>query len=182
MPSVYSAELSEFVFAAGVEADARRDRPDLMYLSTTDYVQHKHAPGTDGANAFYAMMDRYLGELDALGCTIVLTADHGMNAKTTRWTQPDVIYLQDVLDGWLGAGKRARDPADHRPLRRAPRRARLVRDRLPADGSDVDAMLERIARAARHRVGAARAPRPRSASSCRPTASATWSSSPSARP
>ena len=28
------------------------------------------------------MMDGYLGKLDALGCTIVLTADHGMNAKT----------------------------------------------------------------------------------------------------
>jgi hypothetical protein len=37
-----------------------RTRPDVMYLSTTDYVQHKHAPGTQGANAFYAMMDRYL--------------------------------------------------------------------------------------------------------------------------
>ncbi len=32
-------------------ADARRARPDVMYLSTTDYVQHKHAPGTAGANA-----------------------------------------------------------------------------------------------------------------------------------
>ena len=57
-------------------------RPDVMYLSTTDYVQHKHAPGTDGADAFYRMMDGYLGKLDAMGCTIVLTADHGMNAKT----------------------------------------------------------------------------------------------------
>ncbi|MEO6746560.1 MAG: alkaline phosphatase family protein, partial [Caldimonas sp.] len=45
LPKVYSADLSEFVFAAGVKIMAR-DRPDLMYLSTTDYVQHKHAPGT----------------------------------------------------------------------------------------------------------------------------------------
>ena len=43
-----------------------------------------------------------------------------------------MIYLQDVLDGWLGAGQGARHPADHRSLRRAPRRARLVRHRLPA--------------------------------------------------
>ncbi|MCX7275660.1 MAG: alkaline phosphatase family protein, partial [Burkholderiales bacterium] len=81
VPDVYSAELSEFVFAAGVQL-MRRQRPDLMYLSTTDYIQHKHAPGTPGANDFYAMMDRYLGELDAAGCVIALTADHGMNAKT----------------------------------------------------------------------------------------------------
>ena len=42
---VYSAALSEFVFRAGV-ALLERERPDIMYLSTTDYVQHKHAPGT----------------------------------------------------------------------------------------------------------------------------------------
>jgi phosphonoacetate hydrolase len=106
VPSVYSAELSEFVFAAGVMlmANAGR-RPDVMYLSTTDYVQHKHAPGTPGADAFYAMMDRYLGQLDAMGCVIALTADHGMNAKTRMDGQPDVIYLQDVLDGWLKPGR-----------------------------------------------------------------------------
>ena len=104
LPSVYSAELSEFVFAAGVKL-MERDRPDLMYLSTTDYVQHKAAPGSPAANAFYAMMDRYLVRLDALGCTIALTADHGMNAKHRADGAPDVIYLQDLLDGWLGAGK-----------------------------------------------------------------------------
>jgi phosphonoacetate hydrolase len=103
VPSVYSAELSEFVFAAGVKL-MERDRPDLMYLSTTDYVQHKAAPGAPAANSFYAMMDRYLARLDALGCTIALTADHGMNAKHRADGSPDVIYLQDVLDGWLGAG------------------------------------------------------------------------------
>ena len=102
VPDVYSAGLSEFVFAAGVQLMKTR-RPDVMYLSTTDYIQHKHAPGDEGANAFYAMMDRYLGELDAMGCVIALTADHGMNAKVRMDAQPDVIYLQDVLDGWLGA-------------------------------------------------------------------------------
>ena len=105
LPSVYSAELSEFVFAAGVKLMQREARPDVMYLSTTDYVQHKHAPGTEGADAFYAMMDKYLGQLDALGCVIALTADHGMNAKTQMNAQPDVIYLQDVLDDWLGVSK-----------------------------------------------------------------------------
>jgi len=106
VPDVYSAELSEFVFAAGAKLMQRPkdQRPDVMYLSTTDYVQHKHAPGTAGANAFYAMMDRYLAALDELGCVIALTADHGMNAKTWMDGSPDVIYLQDQLDRWLGAG------------------------------------------------------------------------------
>jgi phosphonoacetate hydrolase len=104
VPDVYSAGLSEFVFAAGVKL-MERDRPEIMYLSTTDYIQHKHAPGTPVANDFYAMMDGYLAKLDAMGCTIVVTADHGMNAKFGADGQPDVIYLQDVFDGWVGKDK-----------------------------------------------------------------------------
>ena len=103
VPSVYSAELSEFVFAAGVKLLETR-RPDLMYLSTTDYIQHKFAPGTEGANRFYAMMDRYLARMDAMGVTIALTADHGMNAKTKPDGSPNVIYLQDAIDDWIGTG------------------------------------------------------------------------------
>ena len=104
VPDVYSAGLSEFVFAAGVKL-MERDRPEIMYLSTTDYIQHKHAPGTPVANDFYSMMDGYLAKLDAMGCTIVVTADHGMNAKFGADGQPDVIYLQDVFDKWLGEAK-----------------------------------------------------------------------------
>jgi phosphonoacetate hydrolase len=104
VPDVYSAQLSEFVFAAGVKL-MERDRPEIMYLSTTDYIQHKHAPGTPVANAFYRMMDGYLAQLDALGCVVALTADHGMNAKHGADGQPDVLYLQDLFDKWLGTDK-----------------------------------------------------------------------------
>ena len=103
VPEVYSADLSEFIFAAGVKL-IEEERADLMYLSTTDYVQHKNAPGSGGANDFYAMMDGYFHKLDALGAVLVLTADHGMNAKHTAEGDPDVIYLQDVLDGWRNEG------------------------------------------------------------------------------
>jgi len=100
IPDVYSAELSEFVFDAGVKLMGDR-RPDIMYLSTTDYIQHKHAPGTPVANRFYAMMDGYWAQLDAAGATLGLTADHGMNAKFGEDGQPNVIYLQNVLDEML---------------------------------------------------------------------------------
>ena len=102
LPSVYSADLSEFVFAAGVWL-MQHQRPDVMYLSTTDYIQHKFAPGTAGANAFYAMMDGYLQQLEDMGCVIALTADHGMNAKVGMDGLPQVIYLQDWFDAWLGS-------------------------------------------------------------------------------
>jgi phosphonoacetate hydrolase len=101
VPEVYSAELSEFVFAAGVKL-LREWHPDVMYLTTTDYIQHKHAPGDPLANDFYAMFDRHLGELDAMGAAIVVTADHGMKPKHLPDGSPAVIYAQDLLDGWLG--------------------------------------------------------------------------------
>jgi phosphonoacetate hydrolase len=104
LASVYSADLSEFVFAAGAKL-LKAKRPDIMYLSTTDYIQHKYAPGDDVANDFYRMMDGYLAEMDAMGAEIVLTADHGMNDKHGDDMKPQVVYLQDVLDGWLGAAK-----------------------------------------------------------------------------
>ncbi|MBZ9746196.1 phosphonoacetate hydrolase [Mesorhizobium sp. CO1-1-7] len=101
VPEVYSAELSEFVFAAGVQL-LREFRPDIMYLTTTDYVQHKYAPGVPQANAFYEMFDKYLTKLDALGAAIVVTADHGMKPKHKADGAPDVVYVQDLLDEWLG--------------------------------------------------------------------------------
>ena len=101
VPEVYSAELSEFVFAAGVRL-LRDWKPDVMYLTTTDYVQHKYAPQDAEAKAFYAMFDRYLGQLDAMGAAIVVTADHGMKPKHLADGSPAVVYVQDLMDGWLG--------------------------------------------------------------------------------
>ena len=103
VPEVYSAGLSEFAFAAGAKLLASF-KPDLMYLSTTDYIQHKTGPGTKIANDFYAMIDRYLAKMDALGAIIVATADHGMNDKHKADGSPQVVYLQSIIDGWLGAG------------------------------------------------------------------------------
>jgi phosphonoacetate hydrolase len=101
VPEVYSAGLSEFVFAAGVKL-LKEWKPDVMYLSTTDYIQHKFAPDEQGAKDFYAMFDRYLAELDAMGAAIVITADHGMKPKHDANGDPAVIYIQDTLDEWLG--------------------------------------------------------------------------------
>jgi phosphonoacetate hydrolase len=103
LPSVYSAALSETVFAAG-QWLLQTERPDLLYLSTTDYIQHKHAPGTAAANDFYRMMDGYFAAFETLGATVALTADHGMNGKTDASGAPKVVYLQDLLDRWLGKG------------------------------------------------------------------------------
>lgn len=100
---VYSALLSEHVFKRGVEL-MRSTKPDIMYLSTSDYVQHTYPPGSDEANRFYAVIDRCLGDLDSSGETIVVTADHGMRAKTDKEGRPRILFLQELLDTWFGLG------------------------------------------------------------------------------
>ena len=100
-PNVYSAELSEFVFAAGVKL-MREWSPDLMYLTTTDYIQHKYAPDDAEAKSFYRVFDTYLHQLDAMGAAIIVTADHGMKPKHLADGSPAVVYVQDLMDDWLG--------------------------------------------------------------------------------
>jgi phosphonoacetate hydrolase len=103
IPDVYSAELSEYVLAAGLEL-LRRERPDVMYLSLTDYVQHKHPPGDPVARAFYAMLDRYFDAFDREGAVLGITGDHGMNAKVKPDGTPNVVYLAPLVEALAGPG------------------------------------------------------------------------------
>jgi phosphonoacetate hydrolase len=103
VPAVYSGDLSLFVLQAGVKLLAEH-RPDILYLSTSDYIQHKHAPGTAEANAFMAGVDAALAGLLAYDIRLVLTADHGMKPKHRADGSPNVIYLAPLLDEALGAG------------------------------------------------------------------------------
>jgi len=103
LPDIYSPELSLFVLEAGIRLLELR-QPALLYLSLTDYVQHKYAPGEPEADRYYRNMDAMFGRLDALGAAVALTADHGMNDKSNPDGSPKVIWLQDVLDARFGKG------------------------------------------------------------------------------
>ncbi len=104
LPDAYSAELSLFALEAGIRV-LEREKPDLLFISLSDYVQHKYAPGSREANEFYVGIDRALGRMAALGATLAITADHGMNDKSDAAGAPRVVFLQDVLDRQYGAGK-----------------------------------------------------------------------------
>jgi phosphonoacetate hydrolase len=101
LPDMYSMALSLFVLDAGIKLLQMAHR-DLMYLSLTDYVQHKYAPDEAEARRFYEALDRRFGQFEALGAVVVLTADHGMNDKSDADGRPKVIWLQDLLDARFG--------------------------------------------------------------------------------
>ncbi len=102
-PDMYSMELSLFVLEAGIRL-MQKSRPDLMYLSLTDYVQHKYAPREAEARRFYRELDARFGRLAALDVAVALVADHGMNDKSNGDGEPNVIWLQDILDAKFGKG------------------------------------------------------------------------------
>lgn len=96
VPGVYDPACSIACLWAGVRL-LEQKRTDFLYLSTTDFVQHKYAPDHPEALAFYRELDRALDALDQLGAAIGVTADHGMNAKTTAGGEPNVRYLESDL-------------------------------------------------------------------------------------
>lgn len=102
-PDQYSADLSLFVLDAGVKILSSY-RSQLMYLSTSDYVQHKHAPGEPEADDFHHAIDARIAELIALGATVAVTADHGMNDKAASDGTANVVYLEEELNTRFGAG------------------------------------------------------------------------------
>src|SRR6266542_90861 len=104
-PPIYSAEASLFVLWAGV-ALLEQARADFLYLSTTDFIQHKFAPAAPESVEFYAAIDVVLGRLLDLGAIVGLTADHGMNAKQKPDGSPNVIYLESELTKKYGKGFR----------------------------------------------------------------------------
>ena len=103
-PGIYDPEASVFCLEAGARL-LQRGEIDLMYLSTTDFVQHKFAPGAPEAAAFYRRLDVFLGELHDCGAVVGITADHGMNDKTRADGSPNVQYLGSLLEA---AGLEAR--------------------------------------------------------------------------
>jgi phosphonoacetate hydrolase len=102
-PDLYSADLSLFVLDAGIRL--LETRPiDLMYLSLSDYVQHKYAPHEPEAIDFMREVDRRVERLVALGAVVGIVADHGMNDMAADDGTPNVVYLGDVLDAEYGRG------------------------------------------------------------------------------
>lgn len=95
-PGIYDPEASVFCIEAGARLMDRKTT-DVLYLSTTDFVQHKWAPHEPEAIAFYARLDEFLGQLHASGAIVAITADHGMNGKTMEDGSPNVRYLETIL-------------------------------------------------------------------------------------
>lgn len=104
-PAIYSGDASLYVLRAGVRL-LTSGRADLLYLSTTDFMQHKYAPEAPESLEFYGAIDAEIGALLANNAIVGVTADHGMNAKQNADGTPNVIYLETELTAQFGPGFR----------------------------------------------------------------------------
>lgn len=104
-PEIYSGDASTYVLEAGA-ALAEQGVADFLYLSTTDFMQHKFAPEAPEILDFHAKIDAAIGRLLDTGCTVALTADHGMNAKNDAAGNPKVIFVESLLHEKFGSGLR----------------------------------------------------------------------------
>lgn len=96
-PGPYEWDMSHYAIEIGIAVSRKIGPLDLMYLSTTDFVQHAEGPGGKMADRFFRRFDELLGELLDLGYLVGITADHGMNAKHHPDGTPRVHYLEDAL-------------------------------------------------------------------------------------
>ncbi|MGK7870846.1 phosphonoacetate hydrolase [Falsiroseomonas sp. E2-1-a20] len=101
VPEQYSAELSLFVLDAGL-ALLRAGRARFLYLSLSDYVQHRHAPEAPEAREFLRAADQRIGALMAEGALVAATADHGMTDMAQPDGSPHIVFIGDVLEAHFG--------------------------------------------------------------------------------
>ncbi|KAJ1712964.1 alkaline-phosphatase-like protein [Aspergillus flavus] len=79
----------------------KEDKSDFLYLMLSGYVQHKHGPGSPEADDFVKAMDDRLAKL-AVMAIVGVVGDHGMSRKSNDAGEPDVLFLEDVLDAKFG--------------------------------------------------------------------------------
>ena len=96
-PGPYEWDMSHYALEIGLAVSRQVGPLDLLYISTTDFVQHAEGPGGEMADRYYRRFDELLGEYLDSGYVVGMVADHGMNAKHHPDGTPRVIYLEDVL-------------------------------------------------------------------------------------
>lgn len=94
--SIYALDLGYQLMMQDMKTN-NGDKPSLFYLSTTDYIQHKYAPGATEVNDFFGEVDRVIGLFDAAGAVVGFTADHGMNDKCGFDGLPRIVYVEEEL-------------------------------------------------------------------------------------
>jgi phosphonoacetate hydrolase len=140
-PDQYSGDLSIFVLDAGLEL-LRENRADLFYLTLSDFIQHKYAPGSPESNEFLQELDARLGKFVELGAILAVTGDHGMSDKSNKDNSPNVLFLENELNSkWPKSNPRVICPISDPFVRHHGALGSFVRVHLTGGADDVTEMI-----------------------------------------
>ncbi|MDX6713171.1 MAG: phosphonoacetate hydrolase [Blastocatellia bacterium] len=86
-PPIYSREINYWSLSAMQYVLQHQPEIQVIYIHTTDYPMHMWPPEAQESHEHLREVDRLLGlaEKSAPDAAFLLTADHGMNAKTRCW-------------------------------------------------------------------------------------------------
>ncbi len=86
-PAIYSREINYWLWEAAVNLLRNRPEIHLLYVHTTDYPMHTWAPSAPESREHLSKIDELIGRAAAAApdAAFLITADHGMNAKTRCW-------------------------------------------------------------------------------------------------
>ena len=97
-PPIYSREINYWLARAAI--DILKNRPEIgcLYIHTTDYAMHMWPPEAPESKEHLERLDDLFGQAmhAAPDAAFLVTADHGMNAKTRCWDLEKVCARQGV--------------------------------------------------------------------------------------
>ena len=97
-PPIYSAEINHWLMRAAL--DILKNRPEIrvLYVHTTDYPMHMWPPEAPESKEHLARLDDLFGQAAKIApdAAFLITADHGMNAKTRCWDLEKVCAARGV--------------------------------------------------------------------------------------
>ena len=96
-PEIYSIEINHWLFRAAREV-LEMHSPDLLYVTTTDYVTHMYPPEDERSQWNIYRLDQLLGDILNVSSSaeIVVTADHGMNPKTRALDLNRILHERGI--------------------------------------------------------------------------------------
>ena len=117
-PPIYSREINYWLWEVAV--DLLKNRPDLrvVYIHTTDYPMHTWPPSAPESKEHLAKLDALIGKAVAAApdAAFLITADHGLNAKTRCWDLAKACKKRGLELRFAFSAERDRYVKHHRNL------------------------------------------------------------------
>jgi phosphonoacetate hydrolase len=117
-PPIYSRVINYWLWEVAV--DLLKHRPDLrvVYVHTTDYPMHTWPPSAPESKEHLAKLDALIGKAVAAApdAVFLITADHGLNAKTRCWDLAKACKKRGLELRFAFSAERDRYVKHHRNL------------------------------------------------------------------